>query len=114
MTERARLGDRPRGRAARFSEAPGDLSSAGEQLTEFERAVLDFAGKTWRYAGARDVAIRETFDMSGYRFQQITQGLLDRPEALAYAPVTVNRLQRLRDRNRAARSARVPGTIAAH
>lgn len=75
-------------------------------LTDHDRAVLDFAGLTWRSPGWRDQAIRELFDVSATRFHQMVLGLLDRPEALAYAPVTVKRLTRLRDQRAAARSVR--------
>ena len=75
-------------------------------LTDHDRAVLDFAGLTWRSAGLRDQAIRVRFDVSGYRFAQMVNSLLDEPAALAYAPVTVKRLTRLRDQRAAARSVR--------
>ena len=74
-------------------------------LTDLERDILDFAGLTWRSTGLRDQAIRERFDLSGWRYAQLLTGLLDRPEALAHAPVTVHRLRRLRDRRAAERSA---------
>lgn len=75
-------------------------------LTNRERELLDFAGLTWRYAGNRDQALRDRFDLSGTRYQQLLNGLLDRPEALAYAPSTVNRLRRMRDRRASVRSMR--------
>jgi hypothetical protein len=33
-------------------------------LTDLERDILDFAGTTWLYAGAREAAIRERFGLS--------------------------------------------------
>jgi hypothetical protein len=77
-----------------------------QPLTDLERSLLDFAGKTWRYAGHRDQAIRDLFDLSATRYHQLVLGLLDRPEALAYAPTTVRRLQRLRDQRARGRSVR--------
>jgi len=74
------------------------------ELSDQEREVLDFSGLTWRSVGLREQAIRERFDVSATRFHQILRGLLRRPEALAYAPTTVKRLQRLEERRRAARS----------
>lgn len=74
-----------------------------DELTDRDREVLDFAGLTWRYAGAREQAIRDRFGWSVARFSQVLLGLLDRPAAVAYAPMTVRRWQRLRDRWRAAR-----------
>lgn len=76
----------------------------GDPLTPLEREVLDFAGQTWRSAGLKEQAIRSRFDVSGTRYAQLVHGLIDRPAAQAYAPVTVNRLRRMRDRARAARS----------
>lgn len=73
-------------------------------LTDLERALLDFAGKTWRSKGLQEQAIRDLFDMSATRYHQVTNSLLDRPEALAFAPMTVRRLQRLREQRRADRS----------
>lgn len=73
-------------------------------LTNLERELLDFAGLTWRSAGNRDQAIRTQFGLSATRYEQLLLGLLDRPDALAYAPSTVNRLRRLRDQRAAARS----------
>ncbi len=86
-----------------MSDGPDTVHRMGE-LTDRERAVLDFAALSWRSAGAREEAIRARFDLSPTRFAQLLNGLLDRPAALAYAPVTVNRLRRLRDRRARARS----------
>ena len=44
--------------------------------------------------------------MSGTRYYQVLNALIDRPEALAYDPMLVKRLRRLRDASRAARVAR--------
>jgi len=68
--------------------------------------MLDFAGLTWRYAGSKEAAIRREFGMSATRYHQVMLGLMERPEALAYAPVTVGRLQRLRLQRAGRRSAR--------
>lgn len=75
-------------------------------LTDHDRQLLDFAALTWRTAGAREAAIRERFDLSATRYAQRVNALIDDPAALAYAPVTVNRLRRLRDRRARARSLR--------
>lgn len=75
-------------------------------LTDRERAMLDFAGRWYKYAGKQEQDIRDEFDCSATRYFLTVNGLLDRPEALAYAPVTVNRLRRQREQRQAARSAR--------
>lgn len=69
-------------------------------LTDRERAILDLAGRTWPSPGAKERAIRETLGLSAPRFYQLLNALLDREEALAHAPVTVNRLRRLRTTHR--------------
>lgn len=75
-------------------------------LTDLERQQLDFAGLWFRFAGAQEQQIRDRFDMSATRYWQAVNGLIDRPEALAYAPTTVNRLRRLRVERQAARSSK--------
>jgi len=67
-----------------------------DALTDRERAVLDFENQWWRHAGAKEQAIRDTFDLSPTRYYQLVNALLDRPAALAYDPVLVKRLRRLR------------------
>lgn len=79
---------------------------AGEPLTDDDKRILDFAGLTWRYDGNRDAAIRDEFRLTATRYYQRLNALLDRPEALAYAPATVNRLRRVRAEKRMARSIR--------
>lgn len=68
-----------------------------------ERAVLDFERGRWKHAGAKEQAIRDTFDLSATRYYQILNALLDDPAALAYAPALVSRLRRIRDARREAR-----------
>lgn len=75
------------------------------ELTDRDRAILDFeSGPHWRYPGAKEDEIRRRFDVSPTRYQQILLTLIDRPEALAYAPTTVHRLRRLRDARRRRRA----------
>jgi hypothetical protein len=65
-------------------------------LTERDRQILAFERQWWRHAGAKEQAIRDTFDLSSTRYYQILNGLLDNPAALAHDPVVVGRLRRLR------------------
>jgi len=76
------------------------------QLTDTENAVLDFERHWWKYAGAKESAIHDAFGWSPTRHYQVVNRLLDRPEALAYDPMLVRRLLRLRDRRQATRSTR--------
>ena len=75
-------------------------------LTDREQAILDFAGRWYRYTGKQEQDIRDLFGCSATRYFLTLNGLLDRAEALAYAPTTVNRLRRQRAQRQAVRSAR--------
>lgn len=75
-------------------------------LTDQDRAILDFEGQWFRWAGAKETAVRETFGMNYSAYYQRLNWLLEQPAALAYAPMTVRRLCRLRDERRAARTRR--------
>lgn len=68
-----------------------------EQLTDEQKAVLDFERQRWKFAGAKEEAIREQFGCSAVRFYQQLNHIIDLPGALAHDPVGVKRLQRLRD-----------------
>ena len=50
-----------------------------------------------KYAGAMEAKVRELFGENTTRYYQRLNRLIDDPEALAYAPLVVRRLQRLRD-----------------
>ena len=76
------------------------------QLTDRDREILAFERQWWKYAGAKEQAIRELFDMSATRYYQVLNALIDRQEALAHDPMLVKRLRRLRSSRQRARSAR--------
>lgn len=76
------------------------------RLTDLERAVLDFERSWWKYAGAKESAIRETFGHGPTRHYQLLNVLIDRPEALAHDPMLVRRLLRLRAERQRQRSRR--------
>jgi hypothetical protein len=97
-------GGRHPGRTQRASEARRASESTG--LTERERTMLAFEGQWWKYAGAKEQAIRELFDMSATRYYQVLNSLLDKQEAMAADPMLIKRLRRQRSirlRSRAAR-----------
>jgi hypothetical protein len=75
-------------------------------LTERDCEILAFERQWWKYAGAKEQAVRELFDMSATRYYQALNLLIDRPEALAHDPMLVKRLRRLRAARQRARSAR--------
>ncbi|MFN8038734.1 MAG: DUF3263 domain-containing protein [Acidimicrobiales bacterium] len=73
------------------------------QLTERDRAILDFERSWWNESGPKEALIRERFELSATRYYQILNELLESPEAYEYDPLVVRRLRRLRDRRRRAR-----------
>jgi len=75
-------------------------------LTEREHEVLTFERQWWKYAGAKEQAIRDLFGMSATRYYQVLNALIDRPEALVADPMLVKRLRRLRATRQRTRSAR--------
>ena len=83
-----------------------DEQSTGDTLSDRDRRILEFERQWWKYAGAKEQAIRDLFDMSGTRYYQILNGLIDDPKALAADPMLVKRLRRMRAARQRARSAR--------
>lgn len=77
-------------------------------LTVKDKMTLDLEARHWKYPGAKETQIRQLFTESATRYYQRLNALIDRPEALAYAPLTVKRLQRLRSA-RARRRAAIAG-----
>jgi hypothetical protein len=68
-------------------------------LTDREQRILDHEHHHYKHAGAKDTAVAHQFGNITHYYQDLND-LLDRQEALAYAPHTV---QRLRGRRRARR-----------
>jgi hypothetical protein len=75
-------------------------------LTPREAEMLAFERQWWKFAGAKEQAIRELFDLSSTRYYQALNTLIDRPEALAHDPMLVKRLRRTRQTRRRSGSAR--------
>jgi Protein of unknown function (DUF3263) len=84
---------------------PGQNAPSSE-LSERDSEILNFERQWWKYAGAKEQAVRDKFDMSSTRYYQVLNALIDRPEALAFDPLLVRRLRRLRAARQRARSAR--------
>jgi hypothetical protein len=80
--------------------------SAGSTLTDLETRILEFERNWWRFAGAKESAIKELFDLSAPRYYQLLNDLIDRADALEAAPMLVKRLRRLREARMSARTAR--------
>ncbi len=73
-------------------------------LSELEIKMLDFERQWWRYAGAKESAIKELFDLTPPAYYQMLNNLIDREDALIAEPILVKRLRRLRESRTAARS----------
>jgi hypothetical protein len=82
-----------------------DLRGEGG-LDERAREILDFERSWWTLPGPKERAIRERLGLSPARYHQLLNGLIDRPDALAYDPMLVRRLRRLRETRRRKRYAR--------
>ena len=75
-------------------------------LSQRDREILEFERHWWKFAGAKEQAVREKFDMGSTRYYQVLNALIDRPEALEADPLLVRRLRRLRAARQRQRSAR--------
>jgi hypothetical protein len=82
------------------------------ELSDRDREIIAFERQWWKYAGAKEQAIRELFDMSATRYYQVLNALIDNPAALEADPMLIKRLNRLRATRQRARSARHLGTQA--
>ena len=94
--------------AGRFSvdesvDPESPLGAREQQMLALERAW-------WKYAGAKEQAIRDLFGMSATAYYQVLNALIDTEEALAHDPMLVKRLRRLRTTRQNARTARRMGT----
>ncbi len=76
------------------------------ELSERDREIIAFERQWWKYAGAKEQAVRAKFDVSATRYYQLLNQLIDRPEALAHDPLLVRRLRPQRAARQRARSAR--------
>ena len=74
-------------------------------LSESDQAILQFERDWWRSRRPKERAVRERLGLSGTRYHQLLNALIDRPDALAYDPMLVGRLRRLRERRRRIRFA---------
>jgi len=83
-----------------------DHVSAAGDLSDRDREIIAFERQWWKYAGAKEQAIRELFDMSATRYYQVLNSLIDSPAALEADPMLIKRLRRLRASRQRARSAR--------
>ncbi|WP_425387283.1 DUF3263 domain-containing protein [Arthrobacter castelli] len=81
-------------------------------LSERDQRMLSLERQWWKYAGAKEQAIRDLFDLSATHYYQILNALIDTEAALAHDPMLVKRLRRLRTSRQRARTARRLGNEA--
>ena len=70
------------------------------ELTDQERALLDFEREWWTMGTRKNDEIRARFDMSSSSYYRTLHGLIQQPAAMAYDPMTVLRLRRRREQAR--------------
>lgn len=93
--------------AAGAPEGPSPEEAAqASGLSDLEQRILEFERQWWRYAGAKEQAIRDQFGLSATRYYQTLNNLIDSRAALEFDPLLVKRLRRLRDQRQRARTAR--------
>ncbi|ASK66389.1 hypothetical protein CFK39_11820 [Brachybacterium avium] len=81
-------------RAGAPAGAPaGPDGDAPEELSEHDRRILALEGRTFRYVGAKERAIREEIGISKVAYYVRLNALLDEPAALRAAPSLVHRLR---------------------
>jgi hypothetical protein len=66
------------------------------ELSPRERDILTFERDWWRYAEAKDAAIRQRLGLTSAEYYQALTAIIDQPGALAHDPLLVRRLRRQR------------------
>ncbi|MGV9194627.1 DUF3263 domain-containing protein [Microbacterium sp. MC2] len=79
-------------------------------LSDRDRALLDFEARWQRHDAEKEEAVRTELGLTPARYYQLLSRLLDAADAVAYDPMLVHRLRRLRDSRERARSAALTGT----
>ena len=74
-------------------------------LTDLEKQILDFEAKWWRDPSGKAAVIPAEFRLAVPRYYELLNEIVDKPEALAYAPVTSRRVIRLRTQRQSTRQA---------
>ena len=81
-------------------------ANSSATLSDLEFRILEFERSWWRFAGAKESAIKELFDLTAPRYYQLLNDLIDRDDALLASPMLVKRLRRLREARMSTRIAR--------
>ena len=95
-----------------MSAVRDQVTTVSAELSARDREIIAFERQWWKYAGAKEQAIKDLFDMSATRYYQVLNTLIDSPAALEHDPMLIKRLRRLRASRQRARSARRLGVQA--
>ena len=71
-----------------------------QELSQRDRAILDFEQSWWESATPRDQAVREQFQLTESEYAEVLNQLVASEAALVAEPLLIRRLRRLRDRRR--------------
>ena len=88
------------------ASSPEPTRAEAGELSPRDADILAFERQWWKFAGAKEQAIRDKFQMSATRYYQVLNALIDKPEALMQDPLLVKRLRRLRASRQRMRSAK--------
>lgn len=66
------------------------------ELSPLQKRILDFEQRWWKFAGHKEQAIDEEFGLTVVRYHQLLTDTLNHPEAVAYSPSLVKRLNRIK------------------
>ena len=77
-----------------------------DALSDDDRRILVFEREWWHLRTRKERAVRDGLGISVIRYYQRLNALLDRPAALAFDPMLVGRLRRLREARRRIRLSR--------
>ncbi|PMC75617.1 MULTISPECIES: DUF3263 domain-containing protein [unclassified Brachybacterium] len=81
-------------------------------LSARDRQILELEGRTFRYVGAKERAIREQIGISKIAYYVRLNTLLDDPAALQAAPALINRLRARRTTAEGATAPQRDGRVA--
>lgn len=73
-------------------------------LSDRDRAILDFERAWWVEPGSKEEAIKARLDLSATRYYELLGDLVESPAAEEYDPLVVRRVRRARSRRRQART----------
>lgn len=76
-----------------FEPQPASQDVTGDaELTELDRAILDFESQLWKKTAIKERAITQQLGLAPLKYYQRLVMLAKSPAASEYAPVTVRRL----------------------